>query len=69
MSTESFIDYFRARHGWRCRAGSAISRDLTNFASDQASSSHRLEDLYVLFCMAHGLRPKDAAHSILDEHL
>lgn len=59
MKIASFIEYFRARHGWRCRPGSAVYRDLESFIENQASSPHEFHDLYVLFCVAHGLKPKD----------
>lgn len=58
VETESFIDYFRTRHGWKCRPGSAIFKDLASFAAEQAGTTHGIEDLYVLFCVAHGMAPK-----------
>lgn len=59
MTPDSFIDYFRARHGWKCRSGSAVFKDLTSFVAEQASAGYEIEDLYVLFCVSHGLQPKD----------
>lgn len=59
MTPESFIDFFRSRHGWKCRPGSAIFEDLTRFATDQATSPHDIADLYVLFCVTHAIKPKD----------
>lgn len=59
MSTaEAFVNFFRERHGWRCRLGSAIYSDLTAFALEQAASAHSLEDLYLLFCVTNGITPK-----------
>jgi hypothetical protein len=55
---ENLIEYFRTRHGWKCRRGSAIVSDLTAFAVEQAGTPRSDEDLYVLFCLAHGMRPK-----------
>ncbi|UDF29410.1 UNVERIFIED_ORG: hypothetical protein LHK14_18130 [Roseateles sp. XES5] len=66
MTPDRFIDYFRARHGWRCREGSAIYKDLSSFAADQSASPHGVEDLYVLFCVAHAIRPKDAMPAPMD---
>jgi len=60
MTPESFVEYFRTRHSWKCRPGSAIHKDLVSFAADQAESPHDIEDLYVLFCVAHGMMPKRA---------
>jgi hypothetical protein len=65
MTPESFIEYFRSRHGWRCRAGSAIYKDLESFAAEQAENPHSIDDLYVLFCVAHGIKPKEAMDEIL----
>lgn len=58
MTPEQFINEFRARHGWKCRPGSAIFKDLTAFAIEQANAGHSAEDLYVLFCLAKGIKPK-----------
>lgn len=63
MEAERLIAYFRQRHGWKCRAGSAIFRDLSAFAVDQRLSHHSVEDLYILFCVSHGMTPKDTPPS------
>lgn len=55
---ETFVQFFRERHGWRCRPDSAIHADLTAFALEQAASAHSLEDLYLLFCVTNGITPK-----------
>lgn len=63
MVAEDLVAYFRQRHGWKSRAGSAIFRDLSAFADEQRSSSANVEDLYILFCVSHGMIPKDAPPS------
>ncbi|MCJ8051964.1 hypothetical protein GB928_002695 [Shinella curvata] len=60
MAAEDLVAYFRQRHGWKCRAGSAIFRDLSTFADEQRASSASVQDLYILFCVSHGMIPKDA---------
>lgn len=55
---ETFVQFFRERHSWRCRPGSAIHTDLTAFALEQAASAHTLEDLYILFCVTNDIKPK-----------
>lgn len=64
---ETFVQFFRERHGWRCRPGSAIHTDLTAFAREQATSAHSLEDLYILFCVTNGIAPKSAVGQMLKE--
>jgi len=61
MTPESFVEVFKSRHGWRCRPGSAIYKDLVSFAVEQAGSLHGVDDLYVLFCVSHGIAPKGPA--------
>ena len=65
MATEDFVAYFRQRHGWKCRTGSAIYRDLSAFADEQQSSALSLEHLYILFCVSHGMAPKDIPPAVL----
>lgn len=60
LTPEVFIELFRSRHSWSCRAGSPIVKDLTDFAIEQASSPESADDLYVIFCITHGLKPKSA---------
>ncbi len=66
-ATEAFVQYYRTRHGWKCRQGSAIYMDLTAFALEQAASSHSLEDLYLLFCVTNGIKPKPAGREAMRE--
>lgn len=60
MNPETFIEYFRARHGWWCHPGSAIHKDLAAFAAEQADSPDSLDELYLIFCTLHAIRPKPA---------
>lgn len=60
ITAEAFIELFRTRHGWKCRPGSPIFKDLTDFANEQAASPHSADDLYVIFCLANGIKPKPA---------
>jgi hypothetical protein len=66
-TAEYLIDYFRSRHGWRCRPGSAAFKDLTAFAHEQTAAPHSVEDLYVLFCISHGIKPKPLTSDIVRE--
>jgi hypothetical protein len=58
MTPESFIEFFRTRHGWRCRPGSAIFADLSTFAIEHAESEESYDNLYVVFCAKNGITPK-----------
>lgn len=58
MTPETFIGYFRARHDWWCKPGSAIHKDLTAFAEEQADSPDSTDELYLIFCTLHGIKPK-----------
>lgn len=58
LTPELFIETFRVRHGWKCRPGSPIFKDLTDFAIEQANSKHSADELYVIFCITQGLKPK-----------
>jgi hypothetical protein len=55
---EAFVGYFQARHRWWCKPGSAIYKDLTAFALEQADSPDSADDLYLIFCTLHGIKPK-----------
>lgn len=55
---ETLIDHFRTRHRWWCKPGSAIYKDLTAFALDQANSTDSADELYLIFCTLHGIKPK-----------
>ena len=61
MKPETFIEYFRTRHGWSCKPGSRIFKDLTAFANEQVGSPDSPDELYQIFCTLHGIRPKPAA--------
>lgn len=67
IAPETFIEVFRRRHGWKCRPGSAIAKDLTDFATEQAASAHSADDLYILFCVTNGVKPKPADGQALKE--
>jgi hypothetical protein len=67
ITPESFVEFFRVRHGWKCHRGSAIFDDLIAFGREQARFPHSLEDLYVLFCVTNGIKPKLAGHEALKE--
>lgn len=58
MNPETFIAYFRARHDWWCKPGSAIHKDLTAFAEENAGSPDSADELYLIFCTLHGIKPK-----------
>lgn len=58
---DTFIEYFRARHRWWCKPGSAIYKDLTAFALEQAGSPDSADELYLIFCTLHGIKPKPEA--------
>jgi hypothetical protein len=58
MTAEEFIQTFRERHRWRCPPGTRITLDLAEFATTHASSNASAEELYELFCVTHGLKPK-----------
>ena len=57
ISPDTFIAYFRIRHRWWCRPGSAIFKDLTAVALEQEASPDSAEELYVIFCTLHGIKP------------
>ena len=57
LTPETFIEAFRARHGWSCKPGTAIARDLTEFAIQHAQSPQTVDELYSIFCLANGLAP------------
>jgi hypothetical protein len=57
LTPEIFINAFRTRHGWRCKPGSAIVRDLTKFAIKYAGSTQNVDELYSIFCLTKGLAP------------
>ena len=60
-TVDDFMAYFRARHRWWCKPGSAIHKDLTTFALEQAHSPDNSEELYQIFCTLHGIKPKPEA--------
>lgn len=57
LTPELFIEAFRARHGWSCKPGSAIARDLAEFAIQHSGSTHTVDELYAIFCLSNGLTP------------
>lgn len=56
LTVDGFIQAFRDRHGWKCDPGTRITNDLTEFAEGRLGSERDIDELYVIFCMAHGLR-------------
>ncbi len=58
VTPNAFIEYFRARHDWWCKPGSAIHKDLTAFAEENADSPDSADELYRIFCTLHGIKPK-----------
>lgn len=60
MNPDTFIEYFRTRHRWWCHPGSAIHKDLTAFANEQAEAPDSPDELYRIFCTLHGIKPKPA---------
>lgn len=57
LTPEIFIEAFRTRHGWRCKPGSRIAQDLTEFAIEHAGSTQDVDELYSIFCLSNGLAP------------
>lgn len=55
---DDFIEYFRARHDWWCKPGSAIHKDLTAFAIEHEGSPDSPDELYRIFCTLHGIKMK-----------
>ena len=67
MTPETFIAYFRARHDWWSKPGSAIHKDLTAFAEEMAGSPDSLDELYLIFCTLHGIKPKPGRGGEMEE--
>lgn len=57
LTSDKFIKFFRDRHGWECQPGTHIYQDLTNFAKEREGSTRDMDELYTVFCLAHGLQP------------
>lgn len=57
LTVDGFIQTFRDKHGWECKPGTRITDDLTVFASEREGSTRDVDELYVLFCVSHGLIP------------
>ena len=66
---ETFIDYFRRRHRWWCKPGSVIYKDLIAFARDQAAAPDSVDELYLIFCTLHAIKPKPEVPSPTSEEL
>ncbi len=57
MTADDFIAAFRKIHGWKCKPGSRIATDLTDFANAHAESSQSVDELYAIFCLSNGIAP------------
>jgi hypothetical protein len=57
LTVDSFVKAFRKRHHWKALSGSRIANDLTAFAEARLGSTRNIEELYVIFCLGHGLQP------------
>jgi hypothetical protein len=57
MTAEEFITAFRKLHGWSCKPGSRIAKDLTEFANKHLDSTASAEELYSIFCLSNGIAP------------
>ena len=57
LTVEGFIDAFRERHNWECDPDTRITNDLTKFATEREGSKRDVDELYVIFCMAHSIKP------------
>jgi hypothetical protein len=65
LTTKSFIEFFRKVHGWECKPGTRITNDLTSFAKERLGSSRDKHELYIIFCLAHGIRPYPAKENLV----
>ena len=61
MNPDAFIEYFRTRHSWWCKPGSVIYKDLTAFALEHEDSPDSADELYLIFCTLHRIKPKPEA--------
>lgn len=57
MTADEFIAAFRTIHGWKCKPGSRIAKDLEEFAEEHADSAMGAEELYSIFCLSNGIAP------------
>jgi len=58
LTVEGFIQAFRDRKGWKCEPGTPITNDLTTFATEREGSTRDIDELYIIFCIAHGINPE-----------
>lgn len=57
LTVEGFIDAFRLRTGWKCEPGTRITDALTKFATKRIGSRRDIDELHIIFCLAHGIAP------------
>jgi hypothetical protein len=54
---DALIEHFRKSTGWKCKPGSAIETDLTNFVREWTGSTRELDELHSIFCLKNGIKP------------
>jgi hypothetical protein len=57
LTVENFIEHFRKSTGWLVDPGTRIERDLAAFAEERIGSKRSKDELHVIFCMTHGIKP------------
>lgn len=57
LTVGKFVAHFRASTGWSVEGGTRIERELTEFATERLGSMRDIDELHVIFCLAHGIQP------------
>lgn len=57
LTVESFLDFFRKTHGWKCEEGTKITSELSGFAKEREGSKRDIDELYIIFCISKGIKP------------
>ena len=57
LTPEKMLKHFRKCTGWKCEPNARITYELIEFANERLGSKRDIDELHVIFCMVHGIKP------------